>query len=226
MPRARFNLVMIGTLVTALLVTVVLYERKGDWSKPAPYSLQQTSQAANQTAEPDPCQTSSTLASVIDPLAKGEIAALQRSKKPMLMPDLKMEVVGGTQNLSAFWGKVVLLNLWATWCVPCREEMPALNQLQSQLGGADFSVVALNMDTRNLDKVPQWLDANGITALTRYMDPGGKAFQTLRGMGKVSGLPTTFLIDRKGCLIAEMAGPANWSSEDALTLLRTAIQSR
>lgn len=221
MSRAHFNLVLIATLVSIILASVVLYERKGDWNKSAT-----TLAGTQQMPEPDPCLSSAGLATAIEPLAQGELAALQRTKKPILLPDLRLELAGASQNLSTHYGKVVLLNLWATWCVPCREEMPALNRLQSQLGGPDFEVIALNMDTRNLEKVPQWLDANAISALARYMDPGGKAFQNLRSMGKVSGLPTTFLIDRKGCLIGEMAGPANWSSQEAMTLINTVIRSR
>ena len=219
MPRARLNLVLIATLVGAILVSVVLHERKGDWNNPA-----QTSSLAPQTALTDPCLTSSSLAAAIEPFAKGEIAALQRTRKPVQLPDIRLEVAKQTQPLSNMQGRVTLLNLWATWCVPCREEMPSLDRLQARLGGDNFEVVALNMDTRNLERVPQWLDANGITALVRYMDPGGKAFQSLRGIGKVSGLPTTFLLDRKGCLIAEMAGPADWASEDAIALIERAIK--
>jgi thiol-disulfide isomerase/thioredoxin len=219
MPRSRFNLVLIATLVGAILVSVVLHERKGDWNNPA-----QTSSLAPQTALTDPCLTSSSLAAAIEPFAKGEIAALQRTRKPVQLPDIRLEVTKQSQPLSNMQGRVTLLNLWATWCVPCREEMPSLDRLQARLGGDNFEVVALNMDTRNLERVPQWLDTNGITALVRYMDPGGKAFQSLRGIGKVSGLPTTFLLDRKGCLIAEMAGPADWASEDAIALIERAIK--
>ena len=221
MPRARFNLVMIATLVGAILVALVLHERKGDWNNPA-----QTPSAAPQTALTDPCFNSASLAAAIEPLAKGDIAALQRTKKPVLLPDIRLVVAKQSQPLSNMQGRVTLLNLWATWCVPCREEMPSLDRLQARLGGDNFEVVALNMDTRNLERVPQWLDANGITSLVRYMDPGGKAFQNLRAIGKVSGLPTTFLLDRKGCLIAEMAGPADWSSEDAIALLSHVIRNR
>jgi len=219
MPRSRFNLVLIATLVGAILVSVVLHERKGDWNNPA-----QPSSLAPQTALTDPCLTSSSLAAAIEPFAKGDIAALQRTRKPVLLPDIRLEVAKQSQPLSNMQGRVTLLNLWATWCVPCREEMPSLDRLQARLGGDNFEVVALNMDTRNLERVPQWLDTNGITALVRYMDPGGKAFQSLRGIGKVSGLPTTFLLDRKGCLIAEMAGPADWASEDAIALIERAIK--
>ena len=219
MPRSRFNLVLIATLVGAILVSVVLHERKGDWNNPA-----QPSSLAPQTALTDPCLTSSSLAAAIEPFAKGDIAALQRTRKPVLLPDIRLEVAKQSQPRSNMQGRVTLLNLWATWCVPCREEMPSLDRLQARLGGDNFEVVALNMDTRNLERVPQWLDTNGITALVRYMDPGGKAFQSLRGIGKVSGLPTTFLLDRKGCLIAEMAGPADWASEDAIALIERAIK--
>ena len=219
MPRARFNLVMIATLVGAILVTLVLHERKGDWN-----NLAQTSSMVTSAILTDPCLNSASLAAAIEPMAKGEIAALKGTKKPVQLPDLRLEVAKQSLQLSSMQGRVILLNLWATWCVPCREEMPALDKLQARLGGDHFEVVALNMDTRNLERVPQWLDANAITSLARYMDPGGKAFQNLRSIGKVSVLPTTFLLDSKGCLIAEMAGPADWASEDAIALIERAIK--
>ena len=122
-------------------------------------------------------------------------------------------------------GRVVLVNVWATWCLPCRAEMPALDHLQKTLGGDQFEVLALNMDTRNPEKVPQWLKENGIAALTLYTDAEGKAFQTLRKESLVTGLPTTFLVDAKGCVLGGMAGPAEWDSADALALLTSVIEA-
>ena len=81
---------------------------------------------------------------------------------------------GQAMSLSSFKGKTILVNLWATWCVPCREEMPALDKLQAELGGPDFQVVAINVDTRNPEKPKAWLQENGIKNLTYHADPGGK----------------------------------------------------
>ena len=78
-------------------------------------------------------------------------------------------------SLADFKGKTILVNLWATWCVPCREEMPALDKLQAEFGGPDFEVVAINVDTRNRDKPKAWLQENGIRNLAYHADPDGQA---------------------------------------------------
>jgi thiol-disulfide isomerase/thioredoxin len=117
----------------------------------------------------------------------------------------------------------MLLNLWATWCVPCRKEMPALDELQAKLGGPAFEVVAVNIDTRDIEKPKTWLRDNKVNRLAYYADPQARIFQDLKAAGKAFGMPTTVLIDPAGCEIASLAGPAEWASEDALKLLRAAL---
>jgi thiol-disulfide isomerase/thioredoxin len=130
---------------------------------------------------------------------------------------------GQAAGLSDFRGRTILVNLWATWCVPCRQEMPALDRLQGELGGRDFQVVAINVDTRNPDKPRAWLQENGIRNLAYYADPAGKLLQVLQKSGHVVGLPTTFLVDPSGCEIALLKGPAEWDSPDALAFMRAAL---
>ncbi len=125
-------------------------------------------------------------------------------------------------TLADFRGKVVLLNIWATWCVPCRKEMPALDALQARLGGDAFEVVAVNIDTRNLDKPKAWLQEVGITKLGYYADPSAKVFQDLKAIGKAFGMPTTLLVDPQGCELGALAGPAEWASDDAVKLIEAA----
>ena len=169
------------------------------------------------------CAGSAAVAQRTAPFAKGEVAALRMTKTPEPLVDFAFTTPEGGGRLSDLKGRVVLFNLWATWCAPCREEMPALDALQKNFGGKDFEVLALNMDTRNLDRVPRWLTETGITSLALRTDPEGKVFQQLRGAGKVTGLPTTILVDREGCVLGEMAGPAKWDSEDAIKLIRAAV---
>jgi thiol-disulfide isomerase/thioredoxin len=119
----------------------------------------------------------------------------------------------------------VLLNLWATWCVPCRKEMPALDTLEQRLGGPGFEVVAINIDTRDPDKPKAWLKEVGVEKLAYYADPDAKVFQDLKGIGRAFGMPTTLLLDRQGCEIGTIAGPAEWASPDAVKLIQAAIQT-
>ena len=170
-----------------------------------------------------PCQSAQILANHIAPLAHGEIAALTLAKTPRVLPDLTFNAADGTRTgLQAFRGKLVLLNLWATWCIPCRQEMPALDKLQGAEGGADFEVVAVNIDTARFDKPKAMLTEIGIKNLAYYADPAAEIFQNLRSFAKVQGLPATLLIDKQGCEIGMMAGPADWASPDALALIKAA----
>jgi thiol-disulfide isomerase/thioredoxin len=158
------------------------------------------------------------------PLARGELAAVNVADEARRVPPLAFKDAAGADKTLADWkGRVVLLNLWATWCVPCRKEMPALAALQQKLGGPDFEVVAINIDTRNLDKPKAWLSEAGVTSLAYYADANAKVFQDLKAAGRAIGMPTTLIVDRAGCEVASLAGPAEWASEDALALVQAAI---
>ena len=160
----------------------------------------------------------------IAPLARGEIAALAPAHRPFLVPNLAFKDAEGRDRTLADWrGRTVLLNLWATWCVPCRREMPALDALEGDLGGANFEVVAISIDTRDPDKPLAFLKEVGVTHLAYYSDQSAKVFQDLKAAGKAFGMPTTLIIDANGCEIADMAGPANWSSPEGLKLVSAAI---
>jgi thiol-disulfide isomerase/thioredoxin len=140
------------------------------------------------------------------------------------VPDLAFrDDSGGDRSLAEWRGRTVLFNLWATWCVPCRKEMPALDALQARLGGPDFEVVAVNIDTRDPDKPKAWLKEVGITRLAYYADPSAKVFQDLKAVGKALGMPTTLLIDPRGCELGVLAGPAEWASDDAVKLIEAAL---
>jgi thiol-disulfide isomerase/thioredoxin len=172
------------------------------------------------------CQAAVDIARRVAPLARGEVAALTVAQKPFRVPELSFQGPDGRQhNLQDWRGRFVLLNLWATWCVPCRQEMPALDALEGKLGGPDFQVVAVNIDTRDPDKPKAWLKDAGISRLAYYADPQAKVFQDLKVAGKAFGMPTTLLIDPQGCEIATLAGPAEWASEDAVRFV-TAAKTR
>jgi thiol-disulfide isomerase/thioredoxin len=170
------------------------------------------------------CQAAVNTAKRIAPLVHGEVAALSPAQTPFRLPDLAFKDAQGREVTLAEWrGSTVLLNLWATWCVPCRREMPALDVLQSVLGGSDFQVVAVNLDTRDPQKPLAFLKDNGITHLTYYSDPSARIFEDLKAAGKAFGMPTTVLVDPSGCEIGTMAGPAEWASDDGVRLVGAAI---
>ncbi len=169
------------------------------------------------------CAASADTARQIAPLAHGQIAALNISKSPKLATEIAFDGPDGKRlQLSDFKGKTVLLNLWATWCVPCRAEMPALDRLQAAVGGPDFEVVAINIDTARLERRKSFLESVGVKQLAFYTDSKADVFQTLKQAGKVLGLPATILIDPKGCELGVMAGPAEWDGPEAMALVRAA----
>jgi thiol-disulfide isomerase/thioredoxin len=171
------------------------------------------------------CRAAKSMAERLAPLARGEVAAFNAASAPARTPNLTFTGPDGApKSLADFRGRTILLNLWATWCVPCRQEMPALDRLQAELGVDGFQVVAVNIDTRNLDRPRTWLQEVGVRNLAYYADPQAKAFQDLKRVGKAVGLPTTLLIDPQGCELGALAGPAAWDSEDALRLVRAALE--
>ena len=158
------------------------------------------------------------------PLARGEVAAFSPAETPRRLPELTFtDGEGGPAKLSDFRGRIALVNLWATWCVPCRKEMPALDALEGRLGGPAFAVVAVNLDTGDRAKPRKFLDEIGVKHLAYYEDPSTDVFQDLKRYGRaIIGLPATVLVDRDGCELGVLPGPAEWASEDALALLRAA----
>jgi thiol-disulfide isomerase/thioredoxin len=171
------------------------------------------------------CQAAVNIGKRLAPLARGEVAALTVARTPLRIPDLVFKDAQGRDMTLADWrGRTVLLNLWATWCVPCRREMPALDALQAMLGGTDFQVVAVNIDTRDPKKPLAFLKDVGITHLAYYSDTSARVFEDLKSAGKAFGMPTTVIVDPSGCEIGTMAGPAEWASDDGVRLVGAAIR--
>lgn len=170
------------------------------------------------------CAAAQNVAAKMRPLARGEVAAVQVSERPAPAPALGfLGPDGAPTSLAAFSGRALLVNLWATWCAPCLHEMPSLDALQKDMAGPDFTVVAINIDTRNLQKPKAWLADKNITALTFYSDPEAGVFQSLRKAHKVEGMPVSLIVDREGCQLAMIQGPADWASGDAKALISAAL---
>jgi thiol-disulfide isomerase/thioredoxin len=135
---------------------------------------------------------------------------------PRLLPAIRFEDAAGRgRSLRDFQGRVVLLNLWATWCAPCRTEMPALDRLEKELGGADFVVVPVSIDRDGIAAVGPFYRTLGIERLGVYIDPLGRGTSALA----VPGLPTTLLIDAKGRLVARKMGGAQWDDRQIVALI-------
>ena len=172
------------------------------------------------------CPFAAQTAAAITPFSKGEVAAMRAVDEHRPLPDLVFDGPDGTKKTIAdFSGKTLLVNLWATWCVPCREEMPALNALEKALGSDRFEVVAVNIDTGDDEKPKAFLDETGVHELGYYRDASMGVFNTLKKEGLAFGLPVTLLMDDKGCLISAMNGPAAWDSEDAKALINAALEA-
>lgn len=157
----------------------------------------------------------------INPLATGAMATFVFKPTPEPMPDIQFVNGSGTQvSLASLKGKVVLLNVWATWCGPCREEMPALDKLQAELGSDKFEVVALAIDKTGVEGARKFLSDIKVQKLAVYADPTAKEGTKLR----VIGMPTTILIDKEGREVGRLIGPAHWDSADAKRLIEAQMK--
>ncbi|MBI2719003.1 MAG: TlpA family protein disulfide reductase [Rhizobiales bacterium] len=130
---------------------------------------------------------------------------------------------GQARTLANFTGKVVLLNIWATWCVPCRKEIPTFDRPQAALGGPDFEVAALSIDAKGMDAVNKFYAETGIRHLARYVTSAGNA--ALETLG-VFGLPATFLIGRRGGELGRKIDPAEWDSPEMTEFLKQVIKQQ
>lgn len=173
--------------------------------------------------EPLPARVSQAAAPAVgaNPLSQGQMIKFVFRKEPEALADIAfVDAAGGQKSLKDFKGKVILLNLWATWCQPCRKEMPALDKLQAALGSDKFEVVALSIDRAGVDASRKFLDSVKVTKLALYVDPTAKA----NGPLKIFGMPTTILVDAEGREIGRLLGEAEWDSEDAHKLIKSVIK--
>ncbi len=171
------------------------------------------------------CAAAPAAAARLAPLAVDDLVALAPSARPRDLSGLAFTGADGKPTTLADWnGRVVLLNLWATWCPPCRAEMPSLDRLQAKLGSKDFEVVTVNLDSRDPERPKRFLADIGVAALAHRADPSLGVFKALQKLGLASGLPTTVLVDRRGCELATLAGPAHWDGASAVSLVEAALK--
>jgi thiol-disulfide isomerase/thioredoxin len=203
-----------GAIAGILACVAVIYLVSG------PNGNQQQLQAPS-VPEPQIAEAASgTVNKVTRELATGALSAFLVKANRTAVPELKFfDGQGRARTLKDWQGQVVLLNLWASWCAPCRKEMPSLEALQRRFGSKDFEVVAISVDRGGLKVAQKFLEETQARLLRIYVDPSAKAIETLRALG----LPVTVLIDRQGREIGRLLGPADWSSPEALRLINVAI---
>src|SRR6516162_9880338 len=207
MANAKWRIVLAAIAATTLLVAAVLaYEIARRASAPAP----QVAGSSAPTGSANPDSSTNTLAlSVFEP--------------PRPLPEIRFQDDQGHDlTLADFRGRAVLLNLWATWCVPCRQEMPTLDRLEARLGGKDFLVIALSIDRKGVDAVRDFYREVGVEKLAIYLDPSGKGS---RGLA-IPGVPTTLLIDQEGREVARKMGAAEWDGPETVSLIERTMRGQ
>ena len=154
-----------------------------------------------------------TLSALSDGRAVPDILLLD---DPIAPPPLAFKIEpGGLIKLSSFRGKVTLVNLWATWCGPCRDELPALDRLQTRLGGADFEVVAIALDDSGGGAIRDYFEAAQIGSLDVYIDPEFALLSALQ----VPGLLASLLLDHDGRIVARLYGAHSWDRRPVIDFL-------
>lgn len=211
-PRRRTAILLAGVALTGIVAGAI-----------AVYVMQSVDGNGGGVAS-SACPAAIAAGKRVAPFAKGEVAAFRVASEPDQLGGLSfLGPDGEAMTLADLGGRTSLVNLWATWCVPCRTEMPALDRLEGELGGDDFEVVTINIDLNNEARARAFLDEIAVENLAFYSDPTTGVFRDLKGRGLALGLPTTILVDGEGCEIGGLQGPAEWDSEDAKALIAAAL---
>ncbi len=162
----------------------------------------------------------SQLPGTLQALAVGELVRFEIFDQPQPAPETAfVDRSGNAVKLASFPGQVVLANFWATWCVPCVVEMPALNRLQQRLGSDRFRVITISLDRGGFEVIDPFFAANGIVALDAYLDRSNKLSLEVGA----TGLPTTVLIGADGRWLGRYVGDADWDSDAVLRFMKAAI---
>jgi thiol-disulfide isomerase/thioredoxin len=217
-------LAMIVPAAVGLAAVYVIAGRPDNRATVVPVPVSVVTPAQAQTAAPAPSATPAAALPAgagSNPLSQGEMATFVFRKTPEPLPAISyVDSTGAARTEADLKGRVVLLNLWATWCVPCLKEMPGLDRLQKELGSDKFEVVALSVDRAGPDAAKKFLDKIKVQNLKLYADASAKAAISLKAVG----MPTTLLLNTKGEEIGRLIGPAEWDSADAKKLIGAALQ--
>lgn len=223
-PRAfpSTRAILLAVVAGLLAGAAAVYVRggfEGNMSSPA------DAVAAQEKSQDDlACEAKANGAIALGKQATGQVAAMSAADPPRSLKSLAFNGPDGKpMTVADRAGKVVLMNLWATWCAPCRAEMPSLDSLQAEKGSDKFEVIAVNVDTGDDTKPKAFLAETQIKSLGYYRENTLGLFNTLKEGGLALGLPVTLLIDSEGCLMAAMNGPAEWAGDDAKRLIEAAL---
>lgn len=179
--------------------------------------------------EANECPVQAAAAQIIDGSAVGELAALNGTGEGRGYADMAFKDIDGTDmTVADFNGKSLLVNFWASWCVPCREEMPALDAIATEFNSDRFMVLPINLDigADGLGKAQQFLDEGQFENLPLYADNTFAAFERLKRQAVAIGLPATLLLDPEGCELAVLQGPAEWHTEDGKNVVKALLSLR
>ena len=164
--------------------------------------------------------TSTAFSENLDPLLTGEMKNFAPNETPKPFKDFTfINGAGEQEQISNYKGKVVLVNFWATWCAPCRKEMPSLDRLQGDMGSDDFQVLAISQDLQGMEKVKAFFQKLGIENLTAFNDKTVKSGRT----AGVFGLPASILLNANGEEIGRLIGPAEWDAPESKALIQHII---
>ncbi|MEM8551611.1 MAG: TlpA disulfide reductase family protein [Pseudomonadota bacterium] len=201
-------------MAAAALAVVIFASAVVITVRPALFSL------AGETGQ---CRQGQAAANAVEGLSVGHMASFQ-TIEPRDVSALPFDGMGEEERtLAEFSGKTILFNLWATWCAPCRIEMPHLAALHTARQSDDFAVIATSIDNRDTGLPERFLEETNALALDYYREPSLRLFNSLRDAGLAMGMPTTLLIAPDGCAVGVTHGAADWSSPDALRLIDAAI---
>jgi thiol-disulfide isomerase/thioredoxin len=154
-----------------------------------------------------------------DPPLTGDMVKLETYPEPKYIPEVMLSrVPEGLSYLSEYKNSVILLNVWATWCPPCVEELPSLNALQTAMGNDDFKVVSVSLEQDTPDVVKKYLDDNKLTQLIPFVD-ANHDIQKLKLLKDVPGVPVSLLLDRQGRVVARYQGNADWNGRSARAVI-------
>jgi len=180
-------------------------------------------------AEASTCPVQAMQAQVVDAAATGYLAALNGTGEGRGYADMTFkDEAGADMSIADFSGKALLVNFWASWCVPCREEMPALDAIATEYNSDRFMVLPINLDigAGGLEKAQDFLDEGQFDNLPLYADSTFAAFDRLKREAVAVGLPATLLLDPEGCELAVLQGPAEWHSTDGKAVVEALIGLR